>query len=92
MIALYRNGERIMPASGYPMRLLLPGWEGNMNKDVIEVSVQLPPVAHSPRPVNTRPEEPGSSANFNPPEYETRYDSVSDRLRKPGSDCRRIIP
>jgi sulfane dehydrogenase subunit SoxC len=31
MIALYQNGERIMPNNGYPMRLLLPGWEGNMN-------------------------------------------------------------
>ena len=31
MIALYQNGERLMPANGYPMRLLLPGWEGNMN-------------------------------------------------------------
>ena len=31
MIALYQNGERIMPGNGYPMRLILPGWEGNMN-------------------------------------------------------------
>ena len=31
MIALYQNGERLMPANGYPMRLLLPGWEGNMS-------------------------------------------------------------
>ena len=31
MIALYQNGERVMPGNGYPMRLLLPGWEGNMN-------------------------------------------------------------
>jgi len=31
MIALYQNGERVMPGQGYPMRLLLPGWEGNMN-------------------------------------------------------------
>jgi sulfane dehydrogenase subunit SoxC len=31
MIALYQNGERIMPGNGYPMRLFLPGWEGNMN-------------------------------------------------------------
>src|SRR5438876_10409729 len=31
MIALYQNGERIMPENGYPMRLLLPGYEGNMN-------------------------------------------------------------
>jgi sulfane dehydrogenase subunit SoxC len=31
MVALYQNGERIMPGNGYPMRLLLPGWEGNMH-------------------------------------------------------------
>ncbi len=31
MIALYQNGERLMPGNGYPMRLLLPGFEGNMN-------------------------------------------------------------
>jgi sulfane dehydrogenase subunit SoxC len=31
MIALYQNGERLMPGNGYPMRLLLPGWEGNMS-------------------------------------------------------------
>src|SRR5436309_4283690 len=31
MIALYQNGDRVMPGNGYPMRLLLPGWEGNMN-------------------------------------------------------------
>ena len=31
MIALYQNGERIDPSNGYPMRLLLPGYEGNMN-------------------------------------------------------------
>ena len=31
MIALYQNGERIDPSNGYPTRLLLPGYEGNMN-------------------------------------------------------------
>ena len=31
MVAIYQNGERVMPGNGYPMRLLLPGWEGNMN-------------------------------------------------------------
>ena len=31
MIALYQNGERLMPGNGYPMRLFLPGYEGNMN-------------------------------------------------------------
>lgn len=31
MIALYQNGQRLMPGNGYPMRLMLPGYEGNMN-------------------------------------------------------------
>jgi len=30
-IAIYQNGERLMPGNGYPMRLLLPGYQGNMN-------------------------------------------------------------
>jgi sulfane dehydrogenase subunit SoxC len=30
LVALYQNGERIRPSNGYPMRLLLPGYEGNM--------------------------------------------------------------
>jgi sulfane dehydrogenase subunit SoxC len=30
LIALYQNGERIRPSDGYPIRLLLPGYEGNM--------------------------------------------------------------
>jgi sulfane dehydrogenase subunit SoxC len=31
LLCLYQNGERIRPANGYPLRLLLPGFEGNMN-------------------------------------------------------------
>lgn len=31
LVALYQNGERLRPENGYPMRLLLPGWEGNTN-------------------------------------------------------------
>jgi sulfane dehydrogenase subunit SoxC len=31
MIALYQNGERLRPGNGYPMRLFLPGFEGNMS-------------------------------------------------------------
>lgn len=29
IIALYQNGERLRPSQGYPIRLFLPGWEGN---------------------------------------------------------------
>ena len=31
LLCLYQNGERVRPANGYPLRLLLPGFEGNMN-------------------------------------------------------------
>jgi sulfane dehydrogenase subunit SoxC len=31
MIALYQNGEALNPSNGYPVRLRLPGYEGNMN-------------------------------------------------------------
>ena len=31
IVAIYQNGERLMPGNGYPMRLFLPGYQGNMN-------------------------------------------------------------
>jgi sulfane dehydrogenase subunit SoxC len=31
LVAIYQNGEHLMPCNGYPMRLLLPGYQGNMN-------------------------------------------------------------
>ena len=31
LVALYQNGERIRPENGYPMRLILPGWEAVLN-------------------------------------------------------------
>jgi sulfane dehydrogenase subunit SoxC len=31
VLALYQNGERLRPENGYPVRLFLPGWEGNMS-------------------------------------------------------------
>ena len=31
LIALYQNGERLRPENGYPMRLVVPGWEGVLN-------------------------------------------------------------
>lgn len=31
LLALYQNGERIRPENGYPLRLIVPGWEGVVN-------------------------------------------------------------
>jgi sulfane dehydrogenase subunit SoxC len=31
IVALYQNGERLRPEQGYPVRLIVPGWEGILN-------------------------------------------------------------
>jgi sulfane dehydrogenase subunit SoxC len=31
LVCLYQNGEPVRPSNGYPVRLLVPGFEGNMN-------------------------------------------------------------
>ncbi|MCY4156430.1 MAG: sulfite dehydrogenase [Gammaproteobacteria bacterium] len=31
LLAIYQNGERLRPDNGYPLRLFLPGYEGNMS-------------------------------------------------------------
>jgi len=31
MVAIYQNGEALRPGQGYPIRLFLPGWEGNIS-------------------------------------------------------------
>ena len=30
LVATHMNGERLRPEQGYPLRLVVPGWEGNM--------------------------------------------------------------
>jgi sulfane dehydrogenase subunit SoxC len=47
IIALYQNGEPLMPGNGYPMRLLLPGYEGNMNVKYLRRIKLLPEPAFS---------------------------------------------
>jgi sulfane dehydrogenase subunit SoxC len=31
LVALFQNGERLRPEHGYPLRLIVPGWEGVLN-------------------------------------------------------------
>lgn len=31
ILALYQNGEAVRPENGYPLRLIVPGWEGVLN-------------------------------------------------------------
>jgi sulfane dehydrogenase subunit SoxC len=47
MVVLYQNGEPLMPGNGYPIRLLLPGYEGNMNIKYLRRIKLLPEAALS---------------------------------------------
>src|SRR5271170_3081942 len=47
IVALYQNGEPLMPGNGYPIRLLLPGYEGNMNIKYLRRIKLLPEPAMS---------------------------------------------
>ena len=31
LVAYSQNGERLRPSNGYPVRLIVPGWQGNVN-------------------------------------------------------------
>jgi sulfane dehydrogenase subunit SoxC len=47
LIVLFQNGEPLMPGNGYPLRLLLPGFEGNMNIKYLRRIKLLPEPAMS---------------------------------------------
>ena len=66
MIALYQNGEPLMPGNGYPMRLLLPGYEGNNNVKYLRRIKLLPEPAMSyyESRVYTVPRPNGKSYQF----------------------------
>jgi len=67
MIALYQNGEPLMPGNGFPMRLLLPGYEGNMNVKFLRriKLVTGPAMSYWETQVYTEPMPSGKSYNFN---------------------------
>jgi sulfane dehydrogenase subunit SoxC len=66
MIALYQNGEPLMPGNGYPMRLLLPGYEGNMNVKYLRRIKLLtePAMSYYESQVYTTPLPTGKAYNF----------------------------
>jgi sulfane dehydrogenase subunit SoxC len=66
MIALYQNGEPLMPGNGYPMRLLLPGYEGNMNVKYVRRIKLLtePAMSYWESQVYTAPRPTGKAYQF----------------------------
>jgi sulfane dehydrogenase subunit SoxC len=66
LIALYQNGARLQPGNGYPVRLFLPGYEGNISvKWLRRLKVTAAPVMtrdETSKYTDTRPD--GSSLMF----------------------------
>jgi sulfane dehydrogenase subunit SoxC len=88
-IALYQNGEHLMPSNGYPMRLFLPGFEGNMNvKFLRRIRVAEGPTIsrdEASKYTQTRPD--GTSSQFNfwmEPKSVITYPSPDLMMKGPG--------
>ena len=66
IIALYQNGEPLRPENGYPMRLFLPGWEGNASIKWLQNLVVTNQPAYSKDETSkyTDREEDGRAAMF----------------------------
>lgn len=66
LLALYQNGERLRPEQGYPLRLLVPGWEGVVNvKWLQRIELSREPVmARNETAQYTEPQPDGRARQF----------------------------
>ena len=89
MIAFYQNGEPLMPGNGFPIRLLLPGYEGNMNVKFlrrIELTAE-PTMSYYESQVYTTPLPNGKAYRFyfvNEVKSFITWPSFGFRLNGPG--------
>jgi sulfane dehydrogenase subunit SoxC len=89
MVALYQNGERLRPGNGYPMRLLLPGYEGNMNIKYLRriKLVEKPAMTFDESKTYTQLLPNGKSLQFNFPQEVKSFithPSFGMTLKEPG--------
>jgi sulfane dehydrogenase subunit SoxC len=89
LVALYQNGERIRPENGYPMRLLLPGWEAVLNVKWLR-RIQLakePVMARNETSKYTELQPDGKARQFTfvmDAKSFITYPTLGHRLRGPG--------
>jgi sulfane dehydrogenase subunit SoxC len=89
LVALYQNGERLRPENGYPLRLILPGWEAVLNvKWLRRLSVAREPVmARNETAKYTELQPSGKARQFTfimEAKSLITYPSPGHRLRGPG--------
>ncbi|MGE0486579.1 MAG: sulfite dehydrogenase [Gammaproteobacteria bacterium] len=66
LLALFQNGERLRPSQGYPLRLLVPGWEGVLNVKWLKTLVvaDIPAMARNETARYTELQPDGSARQF----------------------------
>jgi sulfane dehydrogenase subunit SoxC len=66
IVALYQNGERLRPENGYPLRIILPGWEAVLNVKWLrrlQASAQ-PAMSRNETAQYTEPQPSGTARQF----------------------------
>lgn len=66
ILAFYQNGERLRPENGYPMRLVLPGWEAILSVKWLRQLklVERPTMSHSETALYTELQTDGNARQF----------------------------
>lgn len=66
LLALFQNGERLRPSQGYPLRLLVPGWEGVVNVKWLKTLVvsDIPAMARNETSKYTELQPDGRARQF----------------------------
>ncbi len=84
LLALFQNGERLRPEQGYPLRLLVPGWEGVVNVKWLRTltSSDRPVMARNETARYTELQPDGSARMF------TQVMDVKSLLTKPSAGMR----
>ena len=89
MVAYGQNGEAIRPEQGYPMRLLVPGWDGNVNvKWLRQIRVADRPYETSggkPETPGLKPDSKGRWWQYQlGPKSVITFPSIGQHLSSPG--------
>ena len=66
IVALYQNGERLRPENGYPLRIILPGWEAILNVKWLRrlQAAKEPVMARNETAQYTEPQPSGLARQF----------------------------
>ena len=93
LVALFQNGEPVRPEQGYPMRLFVPGWEGNISvKWLTQLKLMTGPAQfrdETSKYTDTLPDRTSRQFTF-PMETKSLITSPSGEMTLPGAGLYKI--